>query len=121
MEVCNKVPENCMRGVFIYVFRTGEHEFEVEIMIQGHLGSPTDLDVKTEKSQKPQFEVLEVKMEVNDLRSQSDQSLGVQHGLIDICTKFQVPISFLAAKHHNIVFMQKSVRLYPAPLSRPMW
>ena len=23
---------------------TGEHEFEVELMIQGHLGSQTDLD-----------------------------------------------------------------------------
>ena len=42
-----------MWGVFKYVFRTGEHEFEVELMIQGHLGSQTDLEVKTEKSQKP--------------------------------------------------------------------
>ena len=40
-------------------------------------------------------------MEVNDLL-QSDQGLHVRHGLIDICTKFQVPISFLAATAHNI-------------------
>ena len=52
-------------------------------------------------------------MEVNDLRSQSDLSLRVRHGLIDICTKFQVPISFLAATAHNIVFMQKSVGAPP--------
>ena len=39
-------------GVFIYVFRTGKHEFEVELMIRGHLGSHTDIVVKTDKSQK---------------------------------------------------------------------
>ena len=55
-------------------------------------------------------------MEVNDLRSQSNQSLGVRHGLIDICTKFQVPISFLAATAHNIVFMQKKCLSAPPPL-----
>ena len=33
----------------------GEHEFVVELMIQGHLGSQTDLKVKTEKSQKPKI------------------------------------------------------------------
>ena len=51
LEVCNKLTEKSMWGVLIYVFRTGEHEFEVELMIQGHLGSQTDLEVKTEKSQ----------------------------------------------------------------------
>ena len=53
-------------------------------------------------------------MEVNDLRLQSsDQSLHVRHGLIDIWTKFQVPISFLAATAHNIVFMEKKCQSAP--------
>ena len=50
LEVCNKLTEKCMWGVLLYVFRTGEYEFEVELMSQGHLFSQTDLEVKTEKS-----------------------------------------------------------------------
>ena len=71
---------------------------------------------KAEKSQKTLIlEVLEVKIEVNDLRSKWDQILDVRHGLIDLCTKFQVPISFLAVTAHNIVIMQKKCQRAPPP------
>ena len=71
---------------------------------------------KAEKSQKTLIlEVLEVKIEVNDLRSKWDQILDVRHGLIDLCTKFQVSISFLVATAHNIVFMQKKCQRFPPP------
>ena len=55
-------------------------------------------------------------MGVNDLRSQSEQKLWVEHGLIDICAKFQVPISFLTAKAHKIIFMQKKCQEWPPTL-----
>ena len=57
-------------------------------------------------------------MEVNDLQLQSDQSLGVQHSLIDISAKFQVPIPFLVTTPHKIVFMQKKSVQVPPPLTR---
>ena len=71
---------------------------------------------KAEKSQKTLIlEVLEVKIEVNDLRSKWDQILDVRLGLIDLCTKFQVSISFLVATAHNINFMQKKCQSAPPP------
>ena len=45
-----------LRGLNI-CFQDWEHEFEVELMIQGHLGSQTDLEVKTESYKNPNFGV----------------------------------------------------------------